>query len=57
MHAAPRRAGDSISGKVSREEVATLVLAAIRLPAAANKTMEVRRSEALDGKGKAMGQR
>lgn len=47
-------AGDLISGKISREEVADLVLGALSLPAAANKTFEVRRSEAVDGKGKAM---
>ncbi len=54
-HAASRHAGDRVSGKISREEVAALALAAAALPAAANKTVEVRRSEALDGKGKAMG--
>ncbi|GAB4820680.1 hypothetical protein N2152v2_007726 [Parachlorella kessleri] len=47
--------GDRISGKIGRDEVASLVLAATRLPSAANKTLEVRRSEALDGKGQAMG--
>ena len=34
-----------------------MVLAAARLPAAANKTLEVRRSEAADAKGKEMGER
>lgn len=31
------------------------MVAATQLPSAANKTVELRRSEALDGKGKAMG--
>lgn len=46
--------GDVISGKVSRAEAAAVIAAALESPDAANKTFELRRSEALDAKGKAM---
>ncbi len=47
--------GDFITGKVARSEVAALAAAATGLSAATNKTMEIRRSEAGDAQGKAMG--
>ena len=47
--------GDRISGKVARSEIAALAAAATGLSAATNKTMEIRRSEAGDAQGKAMG--
>ena len=46
--------GDRISGKVARGDVAAVVAAAAALPAAANKTFEVRRQEAADAQGRAM---
>ncbi len=46
--------GDRISGKIARSELAALVATAAGLPAAAGKTIEVRRSEASDAQGKAM---
>ncbi|KIZ06137.1 hypothetical protein MNEG_1822 [Monoraphidium neglectum] len=49
--------GDSISGKVSRAEVALVVAAALASPDAANKTFELRRNEAVDAKGKTTGPR
>lgn len=47
--------GDRITGRISREELASLVVAALGLPAAAQKTMELRRQEATDAAGKTMG--
>lgn len=47
--------GDRITGKVARSEIAALVATAAGLPAAANKTFEVRRSEAADAQGRSMG--
>jgi len=46
-----------ISGKVARPEAAGVILAALNSPDAANKTFELRRSEAVDARGKRMGQR
>lgn len=45
------RQGDTISGNVSRHELARLVVTALSTPEAAGKTIEVRRSEAADAKG------
>lgn len=47
--------GDRISGKIARSEVAAVVVAAAGLPAAAMKTLEVRRGAAADAQGQAMG--
>ena len=47
--------GDRITGKVARSEIAALVAAAAGLPAAVDKTFEVRRSEAADAQGCSMG--
>ncbi|KAL4536080.1 hypothetical protein Ndes2437B_g05513 [Nannochloris sp. 'desiccata'] len=47
--------GDRISGKVARSEIAALAAAATGMAAATNKTIEIRRSEAGDAQGKAMG--
>ncbi len=47
-------AGDRISGKVTRSEIASLVASASSLPSAGNKTFEVRRDESVDAKGKEM---
>jgi len=47
--------GDRISGKVARSEIAALAAAATGMSAATNKTLEIRRSEAGDAQGKAMG--
>lgn len=44
--------GDTISGNISRHELARLVVTALSTPEAAGKTIEVRRSEAADAKGK-----
>eukprot|EP00878_Enallax_costatus_P001050 GHUV01001185.1.p1 GENE.GHUV01001185.1~~GHUV01001185.1.p1 ORF type:complete len:643 (+),score=165.16 GHUV01001185.1:143-2071(+) len=49
--------GDSISGKVSRDEAAQTVLAALSRPDAAYKTFELRRCEAADAQGKTMDDR
>eukprot|EP00882_Tetradesmus_deserticola_P007943 GHRQ01008363.1.p2 GENE.GHRQ01008363.1~~GHRQ01008363.1.p2 ORF type:complete len:175 (+),score=63.24 GHRQ01008363.1:870-1394(+) len=46
--------GDSLVGVVSRDEAAATVVAALARPEAAGKTLELRRSEAADAKGKAM---
>ena len=46
--------GDRMSGKVGRSDIAAVVAAAAGLPAAANKTIEVRRSEAGDAQGREM---
>jgi hypothetical protein len=46
-----------ISGKVARSEAAAVMLAALGSPDSANKTFELRRSEAVDARGKAMGPR
>jgi hypothetical protein len=46
--------GDTISGRVLRSDAAALIVHALATPAAAAKTFELRRSEALDAKGKAM---
>jgi len=46
--------GDRISGKLTRSDVAAVVTAATVLPAATDKTFELRRQEALDAQGKAM---
>eukprot|EP00775_Hariotina_reticulata_P006495 gene6495-6723_t len=46
--------GDTISGKVSRDEAADTVLAVLASPEAAYKTFELRRSEAADAQGKPM---
>jgi len=46
--------GDTISGKVSRFEVAEVVTQALGLPAALGKTLEVRRAEADDLKDSTM---
>jgi hypothetical protein len=46
--------GDRVSGKVARADVAAVVAAAAGLPAAANKTIEVRRQAAADAQGAAM---
>jgi hypothetical protein len=48
------RAGDRISGRISREELASVVVAALGLPAATGKTMELRRQESADAAGKVM---
>lgn len=47
--------GDLISGKISRDELASVVAAVATSPAAANKSFEVRRHEAADGRGVGMG--
>ena len=47
--------GDAISGRVSRREAAAVIAAALDAPEAARKTFELRRSEAADAAGKAMG--
>ncbi|KAA6425478.1 MAG: hypothetical protein FRX49_04376 [Trebouxia sp. A1-2] len=44
--------GDTISGNISRHELARLVVTALSTPEATGKTIEVRRSEAADAKGK-----
>eukprot|EP00894_Picocystis_sp_ML_P005065 jgi/Pico_ML_1/55582/g1249.t1 len=49
--------GDKIMGKISREEVAEVVVAALRSPAAVNKTFELRRGESGESKGKSMSSR
>lgn len=46
--------GDTISGKVSRDEAAQAVAAALSRPDAAFKTFELRQSEAADAAGKSM---
>lgn len=46
--------GDKISGSLSRDDVADILVQAANSPEAVYKTFEVRRSEALDGRGKAM---
>jgi hypothetical protein len=46
--------GDRISGKVARADVAAAVAAAAGLPAASNKTIEVRRQAAADAQGAAI---
>ncbi|PRW55975.1 nadh:ubiquinone oxidoreductase complex i intermediate-associated 30 [Chlorella sorokiniana] len=46
--------GDRITGRISREELASLAVAALGLPSAAQKTMELRRQEATDAADKAM---
>ncbi|KAL4457749.1 hypothetical protein ABPG75_012614 [Micractinium tetrahymenae] len=46
--------GDRITGRLSREELAGMVAAALGTPAAANKTAELRRCEAADAAGKTM---
>lgn len=48
--------GDVISGRLTRDEVADVVVAALGSPEAVDKTFEVRRSEAADAAGKAMKQ-
>lgn len=48
-------AGDRITGRISREELASLTVAALGTPAAAQKTMELRRQESADAAGKTMG--
>ena len=50
-------AGDLVSGKVTRAELASVVAAALGTPAAADKTFELRRSEAADAQGRGMGER
>jgi uncharacterized protein YbjT (DUF2867 family) len=49
--------GDSISGTVTREEVAAAVAAALLRPEAVGKTFELRRNEARDAKGVEMGEK
>jgi len=49
--------GDKIMGKISREEVAEVVVAALRSPSAVNKTFELRRGESGESKGKSMSSR
>lgn len=44
--------GDLISGKVTRDEVAAVIAAAVAMPTATNKTFEIRRKESADAKGK-----
>jgi hypothetical protein len=46
--------GDTIVGVISRDEAADTVVAALSRPEAAGKTLELRRSEAADAKGKSM---
>jgi uncharacterized protein YbjT (DUF2867 family) len=48
--------GDRISGRISREELASVVVAALGAPAAAGTTLELRRQEAMDAAGKKMGE-
>lgn len=47
-------AGDRITGLISREELASVVVAALGTPAAAQKTAELRRQEAADAAGREM---
>lgn len=49
--------GDRISGKIARGEVASLIATALGLPAAVGKTVEVRRSEAVDAQGRVPSER
>jgi uncharacterized protein YbjT (DUF2867 family) len=56
LAACPSPAGDRISGRISREELASVVVAALGAPAAAGKTMELRRQKAMDAAGKKMGE-
>ena len=49
--------GDRITGRISREELAGLVAAALGTPAAAGKTAELRRQEAADAAGRSMSER
>ena len=49
--------GDSISGTITREEVAAAVEAALSRPEAVGKTFELRRNEARDAKGVEMEER
>jgi hypothetical protein len=46
--------GDSISGKVTRSEVAQLINVALGTPEVTGKTFELRRSESVDAQGKEM---
>lgn len=46
--------GDKITGKISRADVAQVVDATLRFFPAEGKTVEIRRSEATDAKGKSM---
>jgi hypothetical protein len=46
--------GDAISGKISRDEAAAAVVAALSRPDAAYKTLELRQNEAADAAGKEM---
>uniref|UniRef100_A0A7S0RVS8 NAD(P)-binding domain-containing protein n=1 Tax=Chlamydomonas leiostraca TaxID=1034604 RepID=A0A7S0RVS8_9CHLO len=46
--------GDIISGSISRDEAADVLVAALTSPEAVGKTFEVRRGEALDARGKSM---
>eukprot|EP00873_Tetraselmis_striata_P015836 jgi/Tetstr1/436100/TSEL_024948.t1 len=46
--------GDTVSGRVSRAEVAQVAAAALALPAAVGKTFEVRRCEAADAKDRTL---
>ncbi|KAL3135711.1 hypothetical protein ABBQ38_006182 [Trebouxia sp. C0009 RCD-2024] len=46
------RQGDTISGNISRQELARLVVSALATPEATGKTVEVRRSEAMGDRGK-----
>lgn len=44
--------GDAISGKLTRNDVAFVISNALSLPSSCGKTVEIRRSEASDAKGK-----
>uniref|UniRef100_A0A383VGD9 NAD(P)-binding domain-containing protein n=1 Tax=Tetradesmus obliquus TaxID=3088 RepID=A0A383VGD9_TETOB len=46
--------GDTLIGVISRDEAADTVLAALARPEAANKTLELRRGEGAEAKGKSM---
>jgi hypothetical protein len=46
--------GDVISGRLSRDDAADTVVAALTRPHAARKTLELRRCEAADAQGKVM---
>lgn len=46
--------GDTLIGVISRDEAADTVLAALVRPDAANKTLELRRGEGAEAKGKSM---
>ncbi|PSC71557.1 nadh:ubiquinone oxidoreductase complex i intermediate-associated 30 [Micractinium conductrix] len=49
--------GDRITGRISREELASMVATALGTPAAAGKTAELRRQTAADAAGKSMSER